>query len=117
MMNRHEHEAELVSHLEGAGMEYWAAMGRDIRAEYVDRLIGDDAEDPRDLAAGIMAEALEEEGRMEEFRMEEFLRNIIIEMMNLQTNIHDGEYEICGVLESLYDWEKRIRASLARLEG
>ena len=40
------------------------------------------------------------------------LRNIIIEMMNLQTNIHDGEYEVCDILECVNDWELRIRAAL-----
>lgn len=30
------------------------------------------------------------------------------EMRNLQTNIHDGEYEICAILECLYDWELRL---------
>jgi len=40
------------------------------------------------------------------------LENIKLEMLNLQVNIHDGDYEICDVLESLYDWEQRIRRIL-----
>ena len=60
MMNRHEHEAELVSHLQGIGMEYWAGLGRDIKAEYVDRMLSDDApEDPMELAMEINREAAE----------------------------------------------------------
>lgn len=30
------------------------------------------------------------------------------EMRNLQTNIHDGDYEISAILECLYDWEMRL---------
>ena len=33
------------------------------------------------------------------------------EMRNLQTNIHDDEYEISAVLECLYDWEMRMYRS------
>jgi hypothetical protein len=37
------------------------------------------------------------------------VRDMYIEMMNLQTNIHEGEYEIEGVLDCLHDWEHRLR--------
>lgn len=36
------------------------------------------------------------------------VRNMITELRNLQTNIHENEYEIFAILEALYDWEMRL---------
>jgi hypothetical protein len=33
------------------------------------------------------------------------------EMRNLQTNTHNGEYEIAKILECLYDWGVRLSRS------
>jgi len=45
------------------------------------------------------------------------MKNMATEMRNLQTNIHNNEYEINGILECLYDWEMRIAEINAERQG